>query len=105
MRHFPIIYLLLLLFYLFFLGGGGRGSKLSIMIATLKKNSMEQPPHPPIPLENKNELRKSHNMPFIWGRWGVNEKFLSILSKTALHQVENGKGCSSWGPLIRLLWY
>ena len=52
-------------YYYFFLGGGG--SKLSIMIATLKKNRTKQPPtHPP---ENKDELRKSQNMPwFIWGR-------------------------------------
>ena len=45
---FPLfIYLLLLLLLLLlftFLGGGG--SKLSIMIATLKKNRIEHPPHP-----------------------------------------------------------
>ena len=32
-------------YYLLFLGGGG-GCKLSIMIATLKKNRIEHPPHP-----------------------------------------------------------
>ena len=64
MHHFPIIsfvffyyyyfyyyYLLLLLFFL--LGGGGGKSKLSIMIATLKKNRMEQPFPPPIPLRTR----------------------------------------------------
>ena len=64
---FPsFIYLLLLLslfylsiyyYYYFF----WEGSELSIMIATLKKNRTKQPPtHPP---ENKDELRKSQNMP------------------------------------------
>ena len=58
--HYLFIYLFIIFFFL------GGGSKLFIMIATLKKIGMEQPPpHPP---ENKNDLRKSHNMPFIWGR-------------------------------------
>ena len=53
MHHFPILYLLLSLFYLFiFFWGGGR-SKLSIMIATLKKNRMEQPPSHPIPFKTR----------------------------------------------------
>ena len=63
MRHFPILD--------FFLGGGGvaKGSKSSIMIATLVKNRMKQPPplHPP---ENKDKTRESQNMPFIWGGGG-----------------------------------
>ena len=67
---FPLFIYYYNYYYLLFLGGGGGGgSKLSIMIATLKKNRIEQPP-PPHPPENKDELRKSHNMPFIWGRWG-----------------------------------
>ena len=51
--------------------------------------------------ENKNELRKSRNMPFIWGLMGgVNEKFLSILSKNSSSKLENGKGRSSGVPLL-----
>ena len=82
MRHFPIIYLFITIiiiiiiiiiilsiyyyYYYFFFGGG---SKLSIMIATLKENRMEQPPTHPPENKNKDELRKSQNMPwFIWGR-------------------------------------
>ena len=59
------IIVIIIIIIIFFWGGGG--SKLSIMIATLKKNRTKQPPtHPP---ENKDELRKSQNMPwFIWGR-------------------------------------
>ena len=56
MHHFPILYLLLSLFYLFiyfFWGEGGGRSKLSIMIATLKKNRMEQPPSHPIPFKTR----------------------------------------------------
>ena len=64
MHHFPILsfFLFLLLLFLlllfiiviiFFVGGGGGKSKLSIMIATLKKNRMEQPFPPPIPLRTR----------------------------------------------------
>ena len=67
---FIYLLLLLLLFYLsiyYYYYFFWEGSELSIMIATLKKNRTKQPPtHPP---ENKDELRKSQNMPwFIWGR-------------------------------------
>ena len=76
MRHFPILYLfitiiiiiiIILFIYLLLLFFFWEGSELSIMIATLKKNRTKQPPtHPP---ENKDELRKSQNMPwFIWAR-------------------------------------
>ena len=47
-----LLLLLLLLLFTFFLGGGG-GSKLSSMIASLKKNRMEQPSPPPIPLRTR----------------------------------------------------
>ena len=44
---FPLfIYLLLLLLLLLLFTFFGGGSKLSIMIATLKKNRIEHPPHP-----------------------------------------------------------
>ena len=36
---------------------------------------------------------------------GVNEKFLSILSKNSSAQPENEKRRSTWGPLIRLPWH
>ena len=61
---FIYLLLLLLLFYLsiyYYYYFFWEGSELSIMIATLKKNRTKQPPtHPP---ENKDELRKSQNMP------------------------------------------
>ena len=85
-------------------GGGGKGSKSSIMIATLVKNRMKHPPpHPP---ENKDKTRESQNMAFIWGEmgWGGGElmtSFCLFCQKTALHKVENGKGHSTWGTLIR----
>ena len=56
---------------------------------------MEQPPSPPLstpyPSENKDKARESQNMPFIWGGdgvggGGVNDKFLSILSKNSSSQ-------------------
>ena len=85
---FPLfIYLfIIIIIQLFFLGG----SKLSIMIATLKKNRTKQPPtHPP---ESKDELRKSHNLPFIWGRWGeLMKSFCLFCQKTALHNLKTGK--------------
>ena len=87
MRHFPILsFFLYLLLLLFFLEGRGGGSKLSIMIGALKRNRTEQPPPPrPNLPENKDELRKSHNMPFIWGRWGeLMKSFCLFCQKIAL---------------------
>ena len=85
MRHFPILD--------FFLGGGGGGGGVEIIHhdCNLVKNRMEQPPPPPHPPENKDKARESQNMAFIWGEmgWGgggVNDKFLSILSKNSSSQ-------------------
>ena len=80
MHHFPI--LLLLLFFFFFLGGGG--VEIIHHDCNLEKNRMEQQTsHPP---ENNHKARESQSLPFSWGRWGgagVNDKFLSILSKNS----------------------
>ena len=69
MRHFP--FFLFIYLSIFFWGGGEGGrAKLSLMIATLKKKRTKHPPSLPHPPENKDELHKSQNMLFIWGRWG-----------------------------------
>ena len=52
MRYFPFLLFIYLFIYLFIFFFGGGGSKLSIMIATLKKNRMEHPP-PAIPLKKR----------------------------------------------------
>ena len=112
MRHFPILsfflssssssssyYYYYFIIIIIFCGGG---SKLSIMIATLKKNRMEQPPPPPHPLENKNDLPKSHNMPFFGGRWGELMKSYCCLfcQKIALHKLKTGKDVLRGVPLL-----
>ena len=95
MRHFPILYLfitiiiiiiIIIILFIYLLLFGGGGAKLSIMIATLKKNRTKQPSTHP--LENKDELRKNQNpkhaMIYLGEIGEVNEKFLSILSKKQL---------------------
>ena len=60
---------IIIIIIIYFFGGGGRGSKLSIMIANLEKNRIEQPPSPQPP-ENKDELRKSHKCDLFGGDGG-----------------------------------
>ena len=74
------------------------------MIATLKKNRMEQPSPPPHPPENKDDLRNSHNMPFIWGRRGeLMKSFCLFCQKTALHNLKTGKDVLRGVPLLDFL--
>ena len=71
------------------------------MIATLKKNRMEQPPPPPPPPENKDDLRNSHNMPFIWGEMGeLMKRFCLFCQKTALRNLKTGKDVLRGVPLL-----
>ena len=87
MCQFPFllfIYLLLLLLLLFFFFLGGGGSKLSIMIATSKKNRIEHPP--PIPQKTRmNYVKPKHAMIYSGEMGGVNEKFLSIILSKKQH--------------------
>ena len=76
MRHFPI---------LDFFFGGGKGSKSSIMIATLVKNRMKQAP-PPIPRKTRTRHVKAKTCHLFEGVGAVNDKFLSILSKNSSSQ-------------------
>ena len=82
MRYFPILQ--------FLWGGQGRGwFEIIHHDCNLEKNRKEQKTsHPP---ENKDKARESQNMSSIWGEmgWGgggVNDKFLSILSKNSSSQ-------------------
>ena len=94
----PILIIYLFIIIIFFWGGGR--PKLSIMIATLKKNRIERPP-PPHPPENKDELRKWHNMLFIWGRWGeLMKTFCLFCQKTALHNLKTRKDVLRGVPLL-----
>ena len=99
MRSFPILQ--------FLWGGGGQGRGWFEIIhhdCNLEKNRKEQKTsHPP---ENKDKARESQSMSSIWGEmgWGGGElitSFCLFCQKTALHKVENGKGHSTWGTLIR----
>ena len=84
-----------------FFGGGGKGSKSSIMIATLVKNRMKQPPPPPSPGKQGQDTWKPKHAIYLRG-WGqLMTSFCLFCQKTALHKVENGKGHSTWGTLIR----
>ena len=81
MRHFPILQIL------WGGGRGGGGSKSSIMIATLKR--IERNSKPPIPLKTRIRHVKAKTCHLFGGRWGgggVNDKFLSILSKNSSSQ-------------------
>ena len=81
MRHFPILD--------FFFLRGGKKVEIIHHDCNLVKNRMEQQTsHPP---ENKDKARESQNMSSIWGGdgvggGGVNDKFLSILSKNSSSQ-------------------
>ena len=82
MRSFPILQFL-------WGGRGGGGSKSSIMIATLKR--IERNRKPPIPLKTRIRHVKAKTCHLFGGRWGgggggVNDKFLSILSKNSSSQ-------------------
>ena len=94
MRHFPI---------LDFFGGEGEESKSSIMIATLKR--IEWSRKPPIPLKIRLRHVKDKTCHLFGGRWGggggLMTSFCLFCQKTALYKVENGKGRSTWGTLIR----
>ena len=72
LSFFLLLLFLLLLFIIviiFFVGGGGGSLNYPSWLQPWKRIEWNSPsrPHPP---ENKDDLRKSHNMPFIWGRWG-----------------------------------
>ena len=97
MRYFPILQFL-------WGGRGGGGSKSSIMIATLKR--IERNRKPPIPLKTRIRHVKAKACHLFGGRWGwgggeLMTSFCLFCQKTALHKVENGKGHSTWGTLIR----
>ena len=88
---------LFMLFIFFSLGGG---LNYPSWLQPWKRIEWNTPlPHLP---ENKDELRISHNMPFIWGRWWELMKRFCVLfcQKTALRNLKTGKDVLRGVPLL-----